>query len=82
MAFVPDKPVRIREYLADGTAHDATVGLVPEDDSIEVLDENGLDGNEAYLPPVYYDKKQTAELKQARDSKAKKSPANKEEAPK
>lgn len=80
MAFVPDKPVRIREYLSDGTAHDATVGLVPDDDSVEVLeDEPGTDGGGAYLPPVYYDKKQTAELKQA---KAKKSPASKEEAPK
>lgn len=94
MAFVPDKPVRIREYLSDGTAHDVTVGLVPEDDSIEVLDENALENGDVYRQPVYYDKEQTEKLKKDRKSreaeaekaeadKAKKSTVNKEvEAPK
>ena len=66
MAYVPDKPVRIREFLADGTAHDVTVALVPEEDNIQVLDDQEATApGGSWLEPVYYDEKQAAELKGA-----------------
>jgi hypothetical protein len=63
MAVVPDRPVRIREYLADGTAYEATVSRYEEVDSVEVLDSDTADvyGND--LPPVYYTVDEAKELK-------------------
>jgi hypothetical protein len=72
MAVVPDKPVRIREYLADGTAHDVTVARYEEDDSIQVLDgEEAQDPGGTFLPPVYYSADQVKQLKTAKKSAAK-----------
>lgn len=64
MAVVPDRPVRIREYLADGTAYEATVSRYEEIDSVEVLDNSDtadVYGND--LPPVYYTVDEARELK-------------------
>ena len=63
MAFVPDKPVRVREYLSDGTAHDVTVPVVQ--DEHQVLDEEAVDINGAALPGVSYNKAETKKLADA-----------------
>jgi hypothetical protein len=78
MAVVPDHPVRIREYLSDGTAYEATVSRYEEDDAVEVLeDADAADLYGVNLPPVYYTAEEAKKLKPA-----KKSAASKEEAPK
>jgi len=78
MAFVPENgPVRIRETLSDGTAHDVTVLLVP-DDAVVLEGEPAVDLNGTPLPPVYY----TADEAKSLKAPAKKSAASKEEAPK
>lgn len=64
MAVVPDKPVRIREYLSDGTAYEATVSRYEEIDSIEVLEEEATGDNYGEtLPPKYYTADEAKELK-------------------
>jgi len=64
MAFVPDKPVRVREYLSDGTAHDVTVPVVQ--DEHQVLEgEEAVDINGTYLPAVHHTKAETKKLADA-----------------
>jgi hypothetical protein len=83
MAVVPDRPVRIREFLADGTAYDATVSRYEEVDSVEVLEEEATtDVYGATLPTVYYTAEEAAELKGSRKAvkaAAKTAEANKTE---
>lgn len=64
MAVVPDKPVRIREYLSDGTAYEATVSRYEETDSVEVLEEEATgDIYGEVLPTKYYTAEEVKELK-------------------
>jgi len=63
MAVVPDRPVRIREFLADGTAYEATVSRYEEIDSVEVLDSDTEDVYGNTLPPKHYTVDEAKELK-------------------
>ena len=63
MAYVSPHPVRIREVLEDGTAHDVTVVRVEEADNITVLeDEAAVDDNGVALPAVNYSKEELEQL--------------------
>jgi hypothetical protein len=78
MAVVPDKPVRIREHLSDGTAYDATVTRYEEVDSVEVLeDEPTTDAYGEPRPVVYYTADEAKKLKPAKKAAASKEEASK-----
>lgn len=62
MAVVPDRPVRIREYLSDGTAYEATVSRYEETDDVVVLDSDAADVYGVALPPVYYTAEEAQQL--------------------
>jgi hypothetical protein len=81
MAFVPDRPVRVKITYPDGSWAKVTVPRVPEEDewaageSIEVLEEGASDVYGQTLPPEYSEPPKAA-------AKSKKTAASGEEAPK
>jgi hypothetical protein len=83
MAYVPDRPVRVKITYPDGSWAKVTVPRVPEEDewaegeSVEVLGEDASDVYGQTLAPEY---SQPAEPKAA--AKSKKTAVSGEEAPK
>ena len=81
MAFVPDRPVRVKITYPDGSWAKVTVLRVPEEDewaegeSVEVLDEDAANVYGQTLAPEYSEPPKAA-------AKPKKTAASGEEAPK